>query len=298
LKIAVDTTLFRVRCPSAESGFEQISKAGYRFIELNGGWGGYLEAHKATDEQISRLKEFLGRFGLEVCAVNVFGSHPLASPEETLRKAAVKNMIQVVKNTKSFGSELITSELPPSRAWTQFALDDPKVVEGCKVAFRKSIEELHPILTEEGVGISFECHPGDWIEDSDDTVDLLRETMCEKVGYLYCCPHTFLIGKDAVEMLEYAGKTLTHVHIADTHRAERMIPPSVVSASSVLLSRFRHEIHEHLIPGRGEIDFKKVFQALKKIGYKGFVSAIPFSHSDKPTEAAVETREKLEELLT
>lgn len=41
-----------------------------------------------------------------------------------------------------------------------------------------------------------------------------------------------------------------------------------------------NHIHQHLIPGQGEIDFRPVFKTLKEISYKGFFTAdlYPFSH--------------------
>jgi myo-inositol catabolism protein IolH len=126
---------------------------------------------------------------------------------------------------------------------------------------------------------------------------MLRKTECDRVGYLYCCPHTFLIGADAGSMIRYAGKDLSHVHIADTHRMERIVQPSVVRSSPDLQARFKREIHEHLIPCLGDLDFKAIFQALRRVGYDGFLSAIPFSFSDTPVEAAIQTRKVLQRFL-
>jgi len=86
----------------------------------------------------------------------------------------------------------------------------------------------------------------------------------------------------AVEMIEYAGKTITHIHIADTHPVWRIIAMGGVGA------------HEHMLPGWGEVDFVSIIAALRKVGYNGFVSAPLFSHADRdpkvPLGAAMEMR--------
>jgi sugar phosphate isomerase/epimerase len=53
-----------------------------------------------------------------------------------------------------------------------------------------------------------------------------------------------------------------------------------------------------MIPGWGEVDFEAAFSALKSIGYDGYLSAALFSHLDDPTDAARQTREKVEEMLS
>jgi myo-inositol catabolism protein IolH len=150
----------------------------------------------------------------------------------------------------------------------------------------RSIEALLPLLEEAKLNVSFEPHPGDFIERSDQAVDLIREIKSRRIGYLYCMAHTFWLGDDSGQMIRYAASTLTHVHIADTYRPERIIQAGQNARP-----------HNHLIPGWGEVDFERTFQALLEIGYDGCLSAALFSHLDEPAGAVVETREKISALL-
>ena len=45
-------------------------------------------------------------------------------------------------------------------------------------------------------------------------------------------------------------------------------------------------VHNHLIPGKGSIDFRSVFQAINEIGYKGFVTVELYPYQDNPVYAA------------
>jgi fructoselysine 3-epimerase len=47
-------------------------------------------------------------------------------------------------------------------------------------------------------------------------------------------------------------------------------------------------VHNHLIPGRGEIDFRPVFAAMDDIGYDGFVTVELYPYQDCPVQAAKE----------
>jgi myo-inositol catabolism protein IolH len=150
------------------------------------------------------------------------------------------------------------------------------------------VEDLCPVLDGLGVQMNFMPHPGGLIEESDPTVDLIRETGCPQVGYTYGIGHSFVIGlpgQDAKTMIDYAGDTLTHVLISDTNRVDRIIAPPEVKA------------HEHLVPGRGDVDFGAVLNALKGIGYEGYLSVHIISESDRILEAAKETRAKVEAML-
>jgi sugar phosphate isomerase/epimerase len=47
-----------------------------------------------------------------------------------------------------------------------------------------------------------------------------------------------------------------------------------------------NRVHYHLIPGIGSIDFEQVFDTIKKIGYKGFVTVELYPYQDNPIYVA------------
>jgi sugar phosphate isomerase/epimerase len=86
-------------------------------------------------------------------------------------------------------------------------------------------------------------------------------------------------------MIEYAGRTLTHILVSDTHKVDSLIAPPEV------------KVHEHLVSGSGDIDFTAIFRALKGIGYKGFLSVHIISEVDRIVDATEKTKRRLEKLL-
>ena len=258
-------------CP-LEKALEEMCRAGYKYIELR-----LRGADKTSDEDVRHIKNLFEDMDLKMVAVLWMAEFSLGDPDAEKRRISVQQWKNAIRTTKKLGCNLLTPELG----------GNPLYRTECAKAFKKSAEELSPILEKEEITIAFEPHPGDFIQESNETVDLIRETGCGNIGYLYCTPHTFVLGgSDASSMIRYAGDTLKHVHVADTHKADRIIAPPTVRA------------HEHLIPGEGEIRFEEIFQTLKEIGYESFLSVKIYSHQDKPIEAAMESKKRLEKLMS
>ena len=56
-------------------------------------------------------------------------------------------------------------------------------------------------------------------------------------------------------------------------------------------------VHEHLIPGRGVIDFPAVLCEIIKTGYEGFVTVELYPYIDNPDEAGREAKAFVDGLL-
>src|ERR687895_212237 len=57
-----------------------------------------------------------------------------------------------------------------------------------------------------------------------------------------------------------------------------------------------NRIHNHLIPGRGSINFKAVFKAMNDLGYKGVVTVELYPYQDDPINAAAKSYEFLQRI--
>ena len=56
-------------------------------------------------------------------------------------------------------------------------------------------------------------------------------------------------------------------------------------------------VHEHLIPGRGAIDFSSVIDAISATGYDGWLTVELYPYLDDPDAAGREAHEYLARLL-
>jgi len=271
MKLVLETTLFR-KFPQAEA-LRDIPQCGYEYIEI--GYNHFDSCH-ATDSDIKRLRAAVDAGHLKPAAIH--GVRQLASLNVRKRTRAVKDMKSIIKNTVKLECGMVVSELS----------GDNEKESKCEKAFRKSISELKDELQKTNMTLCFEAHPGDFIEDSNVAVELLESFDLPQLKYLYCIPHTFILGNDPRAMIRKARPLLAYVHVADTLRPERTF------FSETYTPKIRP--HQHLIPGRGEIDFDEIFGALTEIKFDGFVTVGPF-RADNPVEVAINTRNYLEKLI-
>ena len=286
MKIAFHTSSLGER--DLESALRETGDLGYEYVELAADVSltPHFAAHAADAAAIRRVGSLLRRHELQLAAIDIGGWDAalcLANLDDSQRAAAVDNVSHVVDVAGELGCGLVTSHLwgLPAEGLRDA---DSKYVE----ALRTSISELCRPLEDTGVRLDFMPHPGGLREKSDPAVDLIRSTGCPNIGYTYGMGHAFVMqgpGQDDRHMIEYAGETLTHVLVSDTHAAWRIIAPPNVGA------------HEHTALGAGDVDVPEVLGALRAIGYDGYLSVHVISETDRIVRAAKETKRRLEEHL-
>ena len=286
MKLAIHTSAYNLlELPEA---LRLIADAGYRYVEIAADISEscHFEAHRATHLEVANLTRLLEGYELHLSALDVGGwDAPLciANLDESARKKAVKHTGHAAAVARDLDCPLITSHL-----WGLPVANARERLADFRCAFLQSIGEIAPLLATRGVRLNLMPHPGGFIEESDATVDLIREADCPQVGYTYGISHSFVInkpGQTAAEMIRYAGKMLTHVLVSDTHDVCRIIAPPEVKA------------HEHTVPGRGDIDFAAVLGALAEIDYRESLCVHLISERDRMVDAARETRKLIEQWL-
>jgi myo-inositol catabolism protein IolH len=264
MTLSVDSTMFgRHKRPEV---WGMIRTAGYRYVEVG---ISHFRSHEIDSASVEKLRTELSDAGLHPVAA--FIVHRFSSPDEAMRQKAVDNWRRSIDATGQLGVKLITTELTGDLA--QRAASE--------VSFRKSMDVLLPVLEKTDIHLSVEPHPGDFIEAASPLIKILRGFGSRHLGYLHCMPHTFFLG-DSRAVIEEAGPLLTHLHVADTYRRERLIARAGVG------------LHMHLRPPLGEVDCREVFDALATIGYQGCASVQLLSHLDDPVGTARQTREYLD----
>jgi myo-inositol catabolism protein IolH len=273
MKLAIDTSL--MRSLPLESALESLHGLGFRNAEI--GLAHYYP-HVASDADTKRLEETLSSSGVKLAAL--CGTYPISSPEPEMRQKGVQYFQIIVERARQLGCKLVVSEM----------MGDSKRYADSAQAFNTSIRELESTLESAGVTICFEAHPGDLTDKNQVAVDLIKGLGSEHVRYLFCVPHTFILGEDVGQMVVYAKEVLGYVHLADTLMPKR----------TFFSGRYLPEVppHQHLTLGKGDVDLAKTLSSLKDIGYEGFLSMNPFSMFDKPLESAAESRRVLGTLVT
>jgi len=265
MELAIDTSLMR-NLPLDEV-LEAVARFGYRHVEA--GLAHYMP-DEASDEETRSFGQALSKHKLNLAAI--FGTYPISYPEEDIRRRGIKQFEAAIGRANELGCNLVVSEL----------MGDADRYSECSQAFKKSMAQLIPTLEQKRTTICFEAHPGDFTERNKVAVDLIRDLHTDHVKYLFCVPHSFILGEDVRQMIEYSRDVLGYVHLADSLRPEK----------TFFSGRYSPQVqpHQHLVPGTGDVDMRSVFASLRKIGYNGFLTVNPFSAFDSPMDAARESK--------
>jgi myo-inositol catabolism protein IolH len=159
--------------------------------------------------------------------------------------------------------------------------------------FWKSMEELLPVFEREGMELRLEPHPDDFVEDGLLAVDMVRGINSPLVSFLYCAPHTFHMGGNLAEIMEYAGPLMTQLHLADAfdHTASSGLRYIVNPPGSPA------RVHQHLDIGQGEVDWDVFFRTLAQVGFDGIATVCVFAWEERARESSVHNLDQVRAYL-
>jgi sugar phosphate isomerase/epimerase len=127
----------------------------------------------------------------------------------------------------------------------------------------------------EGVLLLIEPEPGLLIENADQFLELMGHIDSPAVGLNFDIGHFYCVGDEPAPTVERLARYIRHFHLED------------IAASRV---------HHHLIPGEGAIDFAATFQAIRSIGYEGWITIELYPYVKDPDAAAVTAWRRVNEI--
>jgi myo-inositol catabolism protein IolH len=274
MKITLDPYMHR-RTPLLELP-ALVAELGYEYIELSPreDFMPFFLMPRADDAKVRAFKKALDAAGVKVAA-----NLPLyrwSGPDEDERQAAVRYWKRAIQITTQLDCTVMNSEFNGR----------PEQASRSEAMFWKSMEELLPVFEKEGVELRLEPHPDDFVEDGLTAVDMVRGINSPLVSFLYCTPHTFHQGGNLVEIMEYAGDLLTHVHLADCfdHRASSGLRYITNPPGNTV------RVHQHLDIGQGEVDFDTFFKTLGGLGFgqndRAVLTSCVFAWEDRAEESS------------
>lgn len=280
MQIALDPWMIRERSLTEVCRF--AAETGHDWIELSprDDFLPLFIGPRTNRENIAELKRALRNY--HVGLASMWTVYRWSEPDNSeARAAAVSYWEKAIQAAVELGCTHLNSEFS----------GNPNTAEACDAAFWRSMEEIVPILEREHITMAIEPHPGDFVEDGNSAVDIIRAIGSPYIKYLYCAPHTYHMGGNMVEMIRYAASVLDHVHVADT--LDHRIPVRYIV--NPLGSPVR--IHQHLNIGEGEIDWEMFFRTLKEVGFDGVMTNSVFAWPDKAEESANFMVQKINEYL-
>ena len=254
-----------------------IAESGYRSLALTLDHH-HLDPTHAREAVASAklLKRLLARYNLRVTVETGarFLLDPLRKHQPTLLSRAKTDRARRIESLKTAVRIAAVLEADSVSLWSGASSDDADQ-SALSQRLREGLSELLACAEPHHMRLSFEPEPGMFIDTMarftklHDAVDHPLFGLTLDVGHVYC-----LGDGDVCDHIRRWRDRLWNIHICD----------------------MRAGVHDHLMFGRGEVEFERVFQALREIHYRGPIHVELSRHSHIAVDAVREAHRFLSQL--
>ncbi len=282
MKIALDPYMHRHL--SLPEICRLTAELGYEHIELSprADFLDWWVMPRAHGQRIADFKQALKDHHVSLTTLQPM--YRWASPFEDERQWAMKCWKKAIEVSVEMGCETMISEFGRGASPERSVGEKPgaNTKEMCEAAWFRSMDELIPIFEREGITLSVEPHPEDWIEQLAPATDIVKVINHPNVRLSYIAPHTFYYGDDMAAMVRDAAPVLAHVRVADTFnpKASSQLRYIVNPPGSNV------RVHQHLDIGQGEIDWDVFFGTLAEVGFDGVLSSCVFAWEERAEDSS------------
>jgi sugar phosphate isomerase/epimerase len=253
---------------SLENAIKEIAKIGYKGVEILGDIP-HAYPPAFSEKQIKNIKNLISDLKIEISNLNSFALYALGDVyhpswielDKRLRLKRIQYTIDCIYLAKKLGIKNLSTE--PG---------GPISIQGNKVnsdvllkIFIEGLKKVEPIAEENNVKILVEPEPSLLIENSDQFLQLMKTICSDNIKLNFDIGHFYCVKEDPSETILKLIDYIAHFHLAD-------------------ISNDR--VHNHLLPGMGSINFEQIFDTIKKIGYKEFVTVELYPYQDNPIDVA------------
>jgi len=231
--------------------------------------GAELAVRNPEDLKVDDVINILKENNLEVPAIGTgqaYGEEGLSfsDPDEMVRKAAVERIKDQILFASHFDAQVIIGLI---RGIIVENVNKTKAEKWTIDCLRKCTEfakEYNIWLTLEPVN----RYESNFINTLNEGIEFIKRVGASNLGLLADTFHMNIEEVSIYDSIVQAKDYITHVHFADSNR---------------------------WAPGCGHLDFVKIVQTLKKIGYQGYVSAeiLPLPDPDNCARLTAKTLDKL-----
>ena len=271
INLAFSTNAFKRY--SLEDSIREIAKIGYSGVEI---LCDIPHAYAPTfkDDQVGSLRKTLMSSNMQISNLNAFTLYAIGDTYhpswiEDSREMRIEHTIECIRLAKKIGAKYLSTEpggpVPPPQATLSQQSQDNSLLE--KI-FLDGVTRVAKIAEDENIKVLIEPEPGLLIENSTQFKKFM--TKLDNSGHIrlnFDIGHFYCVNEDPAKLVYELSDYIEHFHLADIADTR---------------------IHNHLIPGKGSIDFRSVFDAIDDIDYRGFVTVELYPYQDSPVHAAKE----------
>jgi sugar phosphate isomerase/epimerase len=261
---------------SIEETIARVAAFGYSGIELLAdvphAWpAGLLEEQRQT------IRDALAKHQLAISNINAFMMNAIADPRQpywhpswiepdphyrAIRREHTKRALHLAH---SLGAPHITTEpggpLAVGQSWE----------DGAAIFYEEAMPCVE-VAEKLGVSLLIEPEPELLIERFDQYLEFVDRIDSPMIGLNFDVGHAYCVGENPQDWVAKMAPHTRHYHLED------------IAASRV---------HQHLVPGRGAIDFAATLSAIAKTGYDGWLTVELYPYLDDPDAAAREAKDFL-----
>ena len=225
-----------------EHAFARLSECGYDGAEL------MVCDPRAIN--VAQLQELSRRYGLEipmVCTGEVFGQGNVcfSHPDEAVRREAIDRCKAAVDVAAVFGAQINIGRVRGGYIWGE----EP---EGCRLRAIDGMRQVARYAGGKGVIMALEPVNSiaiNYINTTQEGIAAVQEIGVPACRLMLDSNHMYIEDMDMVQSIYDAKDYVTYVHVVDSNR---------------------------LYPGNRKLDFYQFLQALKAVGYDGWLSVEVF----------------------
>ena len=236
---------------------------------------------EVSDEAIEDAARTLSDLGLAVSNLNANTANgyytpappenifepALSNPDPELRRWRQDYTIEALRIGARLGARAVsvTSGHPQPGILPRQSLD--YLVE--------SLKHICEAAAKYGVKLGIEYEPGLLVERAVELAEVIERVGSPDLGANLDIGHSYLDGESPEAAVALLAGRIWNVHVED----------------------IRNRKHFHLIPGDGDLPFGRYFDALRQVGYDGFLTVELYSFPDQPVEAGRRSLQYLTKLL-
>jgi sugar phosphate isomerase/epimerase len=275
MKLAFSTNAFKKY--SLEQSIIEIANIGYEGVEILGDVP-HAYPPEFGKEKIQSARDIISEYKIQISNLNAFTLYAIKDVyhpswienDAALREQRVQHTINCLELAGKIGSTTISTE--PGGPLNRDTSDLSQLTK----LFINGLTRIAAIAEKERIKILIEPEPNMLIENSGQFLDFIKNIDSHYIRLNFDIGHFYCVREDPAKLVYSLADYIEHFHLADI-AADR--------------------VHNHLIPGRGSIDFRAVFKAIKDIGFKGFVTVELYPYQENPVSAATIAFQYLNDIL-
>ena len=253
---------------SLDVAIREIAKIGYKGVEILCDIP-HAYPPEFSKEQAKKIKNLISDLNIGISNLNAFTLYAIGDVyhpswienDYKLREIRIKHTIDCIYLAKTLGAKNLSTEPGGPINIKKNKIESNILLK----IFADGLKKVKFIAEENDVKILVEPEPSLLIENSQQFLELMKTICSDYIKLNFDIGHFYCVKEDPSETILKLIDYIEHFHLSDIAN---------------------NRVHYHLIPGIGSIDFEQVFDTIKKIGYKGFVTVELYPYQDNPIEVA------------